>query len=39
MRKTFEAAVRSAQGDDFWGTPVDRIEPWNDFLDQFGSRP
>lgn len=35
MRRTFDAAVEAAQADDFWRTPVARVEPWDDFLDIF----
>jgi predicted acylesterase/phospholipase RssA len=33
MKKTFDAAVAAAQTDTFWHTPVDREQPWSDFLD------
>ncbi len=35
MRRTFDAAVEAAQAEDFWRTPVARLEPWGDFLDLF----
>jgi len=34
MRRTFDAAVASAEAGAVWGTPAVRVEPWNDLLDR-----
>jgi hypothetical protein len=35
MKRTFEAAVDAAQGEDFWKTPAGRQDLWSDVLELF----